>query len=108
MLEPVAAQNLMAAAMTGAGIVLFGAFYALFFALAKIQARKNFLLLAAASYAGLVFCVVILARTLNLDGFWQSIVIAMLLGYLVAPYGIWHLCVGTHKAEKPGKKITQA
>lgn len=108
MLEPVAVQDLMAAAMTGAGVILFGAFYALFFALARLQERRSFLLLALAAYAGLVFCVVVLARTLNLDGFWQSLIVVMLVGYLAAPYGIWHLCVGTHKTKKMGNEAEQA
>lgn len=97
----------MIAAMTGAGVVLFGAFYALFFALARLQNRRIFLLPAFASYASLVFCVFVLASTLNLDGAWRSLVIVMLVGYFAAPYGIWHLCVGTHKSEEAGHEARQ-
>jgi hypothetical protein len=31
--------------------------------------------------------------------FWSVIVMLMLVGYLVAPHGIWHLCVHTHADE---------
>jgi hypothetical protein len=30
------------------------------------------------------------------SSFWSGVVALMLLGYLAAPHGIWHLCVGTH------------
>lgn len=31
---------------------------------------------------------------------WALLVALMLLGYLLAPHGIWHLCVGTHDKEQ--------
>jgi hypothetical protein len=37
-----------------------------------------------------------LADALHLTGFWISIVVVMLVGYLLAPHGIWLLCVNTH------------
>jgi hypothetical protein len=59
------------------------------------------MLLAYASYAGLFVSVMTLAEAANLFAttFWSVIVLLMLAGYLLAPHGIWHLCVGTHDHE---------
>jgi hypothetical protein len=37
-----------------------------------------------------------LANSLHLSGHWLILVLLMLIGYLLAPHGIWRLCVGTH------------
>lgn len=100
MIEPVATQHIMIAAIAGALIVLFGATYALFFALGRLQKNSTFTLLAYAGYAGLVVAVAVLMRTLNMSGFWQLVAAVMVVGYFIAPRAIWHLCVGTHRAEE--------
>ncbi len=99
MIEPVATQDLMAAAIAGALIVLFGALYALFFALARLQDNKKYLITAYAAYAVLVLAVVVLMRTLNMTGFWQLVAAVMIVGYFVAPRFVWRLCVSTHDSE---------
>lgn len=100
MIEPVAIQHIMIAAIAGALIVLFGAMYALFFALGRLQQNPKFSLIAYAGYAGLVVAVGVLMHTLNMNGFWQLVAAVMVIGYFIAPRIIWHLCVGTHKAEE--------
>jgi hypothetical protein len=35
-----------------------------------------------------------LAANLFNNTFWTVIVVLMLVGYLLAPHAIWHLCVG--------------
>ncbi len=94
--EPVASQNIIIAAMAGALIVLFGAVYALFFAWSRIHDRPRLMIVAYGAYAVLFAATLVLVRTLNLEGFWQVVAIVMVVGYLLAPQAIWHLCVGTH------------
>ena len=102
MIDPVASQHIMAAAIAGAMIILFGAIYALVFALSRLQRRPGLMLWAYLAYAVLVAAVVVLTETLNLSGFWQAVSAVMVVGYFVAPRLIWHLCAGTHVAEAHG------
>jgi len=99
MLEPVELQDLLIAVIAGALVVLSGALYAFCFALARLRQRRWLMHLAYAAYALLAVMVGLLARALHLNGFWLWLVAAMLIGYLLAPHGIWRLCVGTHPAE---------
>jgi hypothetical protein len=55
--------------------------------------------LAYGAYILLAVFVALLADATHLTGFWQWVVYTMLLGYLLAPHGIWHLCEGTHRSE---------
>lgn len=99
MYEPVAAADIMKAVIAGAMVVLAGAGYALFFALGKIAGGALKATAAYLSYGVLVASVLVLAQALNLNGFWRIVVGVMLVGYLLAPHAIWHLCVGTHEAQ---------
>ena len=98
MLEPVKLANFFIVFFSAASVILFGASYALLFAWSRIKSRPRLLLVAYAAYAGLVFSVLTLALAANLfnNGFWTFIVLLMLVGYLLAPQAVWHLCVGTH------------
>ncbi len=96
MIEPVAVNDIMAAAIAGALIILFGATYALLFAFSRLRGQGLLMIGAYTAYGLLAVSVFVLARTLNLEGFWQSISAVMLLGYFVAPRLIWNLCAGTH------------
>lgn len=98
MLEPVLLANFFIVFFSAASVILFGASYALLFAWSRVRSRPRLMMLAYAAYAGLVVSVITLAFAANLfnNGFWTFIVVLMLVGYLVAPHGIWHLCVGTH------------
>jgi hypothetical protein len=38
---------------------------------------------------------------------WRWVVLVMVVGYLLAPQAIWHLCVGTHETGAPdGSAVT--
>jgi hypothetical protein len=88
------------AAMAGAMVVVFGALHALFLALAKLRHSRKYLNLSYLAYGGFLLMTMLLAWTLHLTGFWFLVVIVMLIGYLLAPYGIWHLSVATHGGDK--------
>jgi len=96
MYEPVELQNIMLAVIAGAMVILFGALYALAFAMARLRKQRWLARTAYGMYAGLALCVFVLAKTLNLTGFWWIVTITMLIGYLLAPRAIWKLSVGTH------------
>jgi hypothetical protein len=99
MIDPVATQHIMAAAIAGASIILFGAIYALLYALSRLRRRPGLMLWAYAAYAVLIGAVSVLSSTLNMNGFWQVVAAVMVIGYFVAPRLIWHLCAGTHVSE---------
>ncbi len=101
MTEPVEAQQIMLAAMAGAMVVLFGAVYAFLFAWSKLHKRPVIMLAAYLSYLCLAAATVALAFALHLSGFWLIVVFVMLVGYLLAPHAIWHLCEGTHEPSTP-------
>jgi len=94
--EPVASQDLLIAAMAGAMVVMFGAIYAMLFAWSRIHSKPRLLIGAYVVYALLFAATLVLVRTLNLSGLWQLVAAVMVVGYLLAPQAIWHLCVGTH------------
>ena len=102
MLEPVAQTDLLAAALAGAMTVIAGAGYAMLFAFSKLYGNPFLLAWAYTFYAALAISVYVLADTLYLAGYWRFLVAMLLLGYLLAPHGIWHLCVATHKHTKTG------
>ena len=77
--------------------MLFGALYAFSFAMAKLNKEWWLFGLAYSLFAALSVSVFVLAQALNLNGYWQVVVVTMLLSYLLAPQAIWKLSVGTHK-----------
>jgi len=95
-MEPIALQALFFGTLSGAAIVLFGAFYALFFALGRVHDSAWLNAASIASFVLLVVAVYVLIQSLALSGFWLVVVAVMLLGYYSAPRAIWRLCVGTH------------
>lgn len=101
MLEPVLLANFFIVFFSAASVILFGASYALLFAWSRVRSRPRLMPLAYAAYGGLVISVLTLAFHANLfnNDFWTFIVMLMLVGYLLAPHAIWHLCVGTHSDE---------
>ena len=94
--EPMGLQELFFGAMAGATVVVAGALYALFFALAKLHQSRLCHIAAWLAYGLLMASTYVLVWALKLDGFWLVVTSVMLLGYLVAPWAIWHLSVGTH------------
>lgn len=100
MIEPVELEHFFIAFFTGAMVIITGALYALLFAWSRVHRRPWVMPAAYGCYALLVLCVMVLASVLHLTGFWQVVVAAMLIGYLLAPHGIWYLCQGTHTHEE--------
>ena len=107
MVDPVSIENIFAAALSGAMVIIFGGLYALFFAFARIGNSPRLRMGAYICYALLFASTLFLARYLNLDGVWRWVVLIMVVGYLLAPHAIWHLCVGTHpKGVPPESAVT--
>ena len=104
--EEIAVSSLMLAAMSGAMVVFAGALYAVVFAIGKVTEKPTLIRLSYLFYGVLVVSVLVLARSLDFSGVWIWVAATMLLGYLIAPHGIWLLCVGTHlSAHDADKKI---
>ncbi len=107
MVDPVAIENIFAAALSGAMVIIFGGLYAFLFAFSKIRNSLRLKIGAYFCYALLFASTLFLARYLNLDGMWRWVVLVMVVGYLLAPQAIWHLCVGTHEKGAPaGSAVT--
>ncbi len=98
MLEPVELKDFLTAVTAGAMVVMLGALYALAFAIAKLRKKRWLIGVSYSIFAGLGLSIFILARALNLNGYWWAVTITMLIGYLLAPQAIWELSVGTHNA----------
>jgi uncharacterized membrane protein len=96
--EPVVLANFFTVFFSAAMVIMTGATYALLFAYSRLRDRPRLMPLAYGAYLGLIVSVITLANAANLfnDTFWTFIVGLMLLGYLLAPHGVWYLCVGTH------------
>jgi len=100
MIEPVELQDFFIVFFSGAMVIMAGALYALLFAWSRLQAKPWMMFLAYGAYGILFISVLTLGSAAHLNGFWQWLVVAMLVGYLLAPHGIWRLCVGTHDTEE--------
>jgi hypothetical protein len=105
MIEPVALKDFFITFFSAAMVIMSGGLYALLFAYARVKRRPALMPLAYIAYLGLFVSVLSLAFSANLfnSGFWTVIVLLMLIGYLLAPHAIWHLCVGTHRDEEADK-----
>lgn len=99
-IDPVDVDDFFIAFVSAAMVILMGAAYALFFAIAKLKRRWPLLVIAYLAYGALAISVFLLSDALHLGGYWQALVWLMLAGYLLAPHGVWHLCCGTHAASE--------
>lgn len=108
MIEPVALANFFTVFFSAAMVIVTGALYALLFAYSRAKGVPRLMPLAYLAYVSLFVSVMTLANAANLfhDTFWTAIVVLMLLGYLLAPHAIWHLCVGTHAGEEAADVAT--
>jgi hypothetical protein len=107
MIEPVQLADFFTVFFSAAMVIMTGALYAILFAYSRVKGAPKLMPLAYVAYGGLVVSVLTLARAAHLlqHPFWISIVGLMLIGYLLAPHGIWHLCVGTHAGEHEEKGV---
>ena len=88
--------QILTGAISGGMVVIFGAAYALFFALSNLFREKYFMKLSYISYIFLFISVIFLIESLNLQSGWLILTLIMLIGYWFAPRIIWHLCAETH------------
>jgi hypothetical protein len=95
-MEPVALQDLFMAPFAGAMVLLAGAAYAALFGVARVYKIPMLMPFAYLAYGMLAMAVLTLSEALRFSGPWQIITGTMLVGYLLAPHGIWHLCIGMH------------
>jgi ABC-type glycerol-3-phosphate transport system permease component len=103
MFEPVEINDILISVMAGALVVMFGALYALAFAIGRLHGSRIIVRLAYLFFAMLVVSALTLAATLHLTGIWQIVTAVILAGYLLAPHAIWKLCVGTHPDRPVGR-----
>ena len=108
-IEPVELANFFTVFFSAAMVIVTGALYALLFAYSRIKAMPRLMPAAYLAYTGLVVAVLFLGDAANLfnSRFWTVIIGLMLLGYLVAPRAIWHLCVGTHQLDEDEAAIEE-
>jgi hypothetical protein len=100
MIEPVELADFFVTFFSAAMVILSGALYALLFAWSRVHARPRLMPWAYASYGVLFVSVLVLMQVANMNTpFWIGIGVLMLVGYLLAPHGIWHLCTATHACE---------
>lgn len=97
MTETLGAQQLLAAGAGGGLVVLFGAFYAFFFAMNRLRPARYWPLASIISFALLVTCSVVLSTALKLDFMWQLAIGFILVCYFFSPHFIWRLSVATHE-----------
>ena len=89
-------NSLLLGTMAGAMVVFSGALYAVVLSIGKTIGNPTLVRLSYLFYGVLTVSVLVLARTLEFSGVWNWVAATMLVGYLLAPHGIWALCVGTH------------
>lgn len=102
MLQPVELANFFTVFFSAAMVILLGALYALLFAWSRVRRLPALIPWAYAAYGGLAVSVIVLGRAANLfdGGLWTAVIGLMLVGYLLAPHGVWYLCVGTHAQDE--------
>jgi len=105
MIDPVEMQDFFTAFFSGALVIVFGAAYALLLAWGRLKNSRSFIVAAYLFYALLSAAVFFLSESMHFDGFWNLITVTMLLGYLVAPHGIWILSRDTHSHEETPSQI---
>jgi hypothetical protein len=96
MIEPVAPDQFPVAFLSAAAVILSGAGYAACFAWGRLRQQRAPMIAAYACYGVLAGAVALLADAANLQGNWRLLTGLMLLGYLLAPHGIWRLCDASH------------
>ena len=88
-------------------MVLFGAGYAIFHALAGLTGSRRMVASSLLSYGALAACAVALAMLLQLGGWWLALMALLLVGYFVAPRFIWRLTLAVHGEPAPGANIQE-
>ncbi len=96
-MTPVEAQQFLLASLSAAGIVVFGAGYAVLLALGRLSGLAVLRRVALYVYVGVVASCGALAWFLRLEGAWLALIALLVVGYFIAPRAIWRLSVATHE-----------
>ena len=94
--DPIALQDLFLGTISGAVIVLAGAFYAVFLALAGLQGKQTYRIAAYIAFGVLTCSVLVFVDALMLENIWIAVAVTMVIGYFFLPRAVWRLCVATH------------
>ena len=97
MFEPADIQQLTVATLSAGAIVLFGACYAVFLALSRLNGMRNWRIASHFAFAALVVATAVMTWALALEGGWLVLIAVLLCGYYATPRLIWHLSVATHE-----------
>lgn len=104
MVEPEVIHRVAGAALLGGVMVLFGAGYAIFHALAGLTRSRRMVAVSILCYALLCCCTVGFALLLQLAGWWLALMGLLLFGYFIAPRFIWKLSLAVHGESQPGAR----
>ena len=96
MVEPEVIHRVAGAALVGGVMVLFGAGYAIFHALAGLTGSHRMAAASILCYALLCASAAGFAALLQLKGWWLALMGLVLIGYFVAPRFIWKLSLALH------------
>ena len=96
MVEPEVIHRVAGAALVGGMVVLFGAGYAIFHALAGLTGSRRMVAASILCYALLCAAAAGFAALLQLRGWWLALMGLLLVGYFVAPRFIWKLSLAVH------------
>jgi apolipoprotein N-acyltransferase len=99
-MEPVAAHDLFVALLAGASVLVGGMTYAFLFGMSRVYRIPMLMPFAYLGYGMLAVAALTLSDVLHFTGPWQITTVVILVGYLLAPHGIWHLCLGLHGADE--------
>ena len=101
MVDPEVIHRVAGAALLGGVMVLFGAGYAIFHALAGLTGSRRMVSVSLLCYALLCVCAVAFSALLKLGGWWLALMGLLLLGYFIAPRFIWRLSLAVHGESPP-------
>lgn len=99
-MDPVHIKAIATAALAAGSVILFGAAYGIFYALAQLRTDRRLKMVAFASYVALLAAALILAHALDLHGIWQLLIGTLLFGYLIAPPLMWRLSAAVHAVDQ--------
>lgn len=106
--DPDMIHRVAGAALIGGAMVMFGAGYAIFHALAGLARSRNFTRVSLVCYAALAACALSLVPLLGLEGPWLVLIALLLVGYFVVPRFIWRLSLAVHGEREPSdEKATE-
>ena len=96
MMEPVELKDFLTVFFVSAGVILFGAAYAILYAWAEIRQSAGIRQLSHLAYASLLPCIAALAWFAHFQGVWILLAAVMAIGYFWAPRFLMKLCRSTH------------